>query len=473
MARPSVFLSPILHSLAFVSGIVAGTSWPLPAAFALAPVLFVRLRVAAFWLLLLVGLGQGMAIRSAWARIQTLDGLQATVVATVTDTAERPVGTNIRLAVRRAAGRSVGRGGVTAWVAVRATVARGESVLVHCARWVVKERPGALAFQTPSLRCPEPQVLERRAPSVAVRWLEQARQRFVRALEHVLPEPAASLAVGLTLGDTTTLPPQVVEDFRMTGTSHILALSGYNVTLLVVLLLAFLPALVGKRSAMTIIALALVAFLVLTGVPASLLRATAMAGLLLIARWVGRRSTAGRSLALTLIALLLAAPSLVFDLGFALSVASTGGLIAFGERWSNRLPLPTFLSSTLGSTLAAIVATLPLIVSLFGRIALVAPLANLVVLPLVPVLFFSSLAIGGMALILPGFAATFAIPVNWAMLLFLKTISWFAHWPAASVTMRVPNILPWIVPLVFLGAVLRYHPRVCQKCSCPERSFNA
>lgn len=442
------------------------------AALALPVVVGIQRRTALFAVLFLVGLWQGTAVRSAWVWTQSLDGQAGTVRATVTEATDRPAGTNVRLVIRTIEGRSVRFGDVSAWLTVKTTVARGESAIVRCGEWIVKERPGALAFQTPSLRCSEPQVLERRAPFVVVQRLERARQRFVRALEAALPEPAASLAIGLTLGDTATLPPQVVEDFRLTGTSHILALSGYNVTLLIAILLAWLPAWLGKRPAFVVIACSLLAFLILTGMSPSLLRATVMASLLLVARWVGRRASAGRLLALSLTGLLLLEPALAFDLGFALSVVSTAGLIAFGERWASRLPLPTFLSSTLGSTLAAIVATFPLIVSLFGRVSLVAPLANLAALPVVPVLFFSSLAIAGMALILPGFAAAFAIPVNWAMLLFLKTISWFAHWPAASVTVRVPNLLPWIVPFVFLGAVLRYYPRLCQKCSCPERSLD-
>ncbi len=334
----------------------------------------------------------------------------------------------------------------------------------------MRERPGALAFQTPSFRCPRPQVLVRRPPRGIVHWLFRARQRFVQSLEAALPEPAAGLAIGLTLGETATLPPSVVEDFRVTGTSHILALSGYNVTLLVALLLAWLPAVIGKRPALVGIALALIAFVILTGSPPSLLRATAMAGLLLLARWIGRRATAGRALAFTVIALLFIAPALVFDLGFVLSVTSTAGLVVFGERWTARLPGPAFFRQTLGTTLAAIAVTLPLLVTVFGRVSLVAPLANLVVLPVVPALFFASGIVGAVAVVLPGLAAALSVPVAWGMAAFLKTVAWFAHWPAASVAVHLPNWLPWLVPLLFVGAAFRYRPTVCRKCICPERS---
>jgi competence protein ComEC len=218
------------------------------------------------------------------------------------------------------------------------------------------------------------------------RAARRVRDRFAAAARDILPADQAAMLPGLVLGDTAAVPAATTSDFRIAGLTHLMAVSGANVTIIcaVVLLSANF---VGPRAAVGLAALALVVFVVLVEPTASVLRAAAMAAIGLMAMLSGRRRQAVPVLAATVIALMAAAPHLAVDLGFALSVSATAALVVLAPVWSARLAArgwPKPLADAVSVALAAQLVTAPLIAAISGQFSLVSVLANVIVAVVIP-----------------------------------------------------------------------------------------
>jgi len=223
-------------------------------------------------------------------------------------------------------------------------------------------------------------------PTALQRAARAVRDRFAAAAREVLPADQAALLPGLVLGDTAGIPAATTTEFRTAGLTHLTAVSGANVTIVcaVVLLSAHL---VGPRAAVALAALALVVFVVVVEPTASVLRAAIMAAIGLMAVLSGRRRQAVPVLAATVIALMVIAPQLAVDLGFALSVSATAALVVLAPVWSARLVgrgWPKALADALCVALAAHLVTAPLIAAISGQFSLVSVLANLSVAVVIP-----------------------------------------------------------------------------------------
>ena len=160
------------------------------------------------------------------------------------------------------------------------------------------------------------------------------RDAAVRAL----PPAPAGLLPGLAVGDTRNQLPEVEEDFRTAGLTHLTAVSGANLTLVagtVLLLLRLARA--DPRLAAALAAVALVGFVVLARPSPSVLRAAVMGGVVLLALALGRARSAVPALAAAVLVLLLVDPALAVDAGFALSVLATGALVLLGPPWAAAL----------------------------------------------------------------------------------------------------------------------------------------
>lgn len=221
-------------------------------------------------------------------------------------------------------------------------------------------------------------------------------------------EPQASLLNGILIGNTDGMPDQLNQAFQATGTTHIVALSGFNVTIIMAIVVSWLIRLVGRRWAWIPALVLLIAFVVMSGASASVVRAAVMAVVVQAGLFLGRPISMGRLLAYTVLVMVWMNPLLLFhDLGFQLSFLATIGLVALSKPIAQKLSWVTELFGLrdgLATTLSAIVMTEPLLLWRFGRISLVAPLVNLIVVPLIPL----AMAIGSMSLIgllVPGIGA--------------------------------------------------------------------
>ncbi len=277
--------------------------------------------------------------------------------------------------------------------------------------------------------------------------LDDVRTAAVEGLARALPEPEAGLAAGILVGRRERIDRAVAADFATAGLSHIVAISGWNI--------AIVGAAVGtlarrasrrRRAWLTIAAVG--GYVAFVGPSASVVRAAVMALVVLLARIAGRGAQAAGALAVTVVALLLVDPAFARDAGFQLSVAATAGLLRWATPLSERLHLlaggrlPGWLTETLAVSLAAQFATLPLVVAAFGRISLVAPAANLVVVPLVPM----AMGLGGIALLggvvgglgAPAVATAAGLP-GWVVLrVVVETAHAAATLPFASLAVAEP-----------------------------------
>jgi competence protein ComEC len=218
--------------------------------------------------------------------------------------------------------------------------------------------------------------------------LEGWRRDAGELLTRVLPEPEAGLAAGILIGLRDRVDLEVAADFTTAGVSHVVAISGWNIAI-VAAAVGALAGRLGRRRRAMVTGVAVVAYIVFAGASPSVLRAGAMAGVVLLARESGRSGRAAAALGLAAFVLLLAEPMLVNDAGFQLSTLATAGLVAWATPLTDRLDrltrgrLPRWLSESLGVSLAAQAATLPVVLGSFGRLALISPAVNLLVVPLV------------------------------------------------------------------------------------------
>jgi len=222
--------------------------------------------------------------------------------------------------------------------------------------------------------------------SAVQRAARQVRDRFAAAAREVLAGDQAAILPGLVLGDTSAVTAATTAEFRTAGLTHLTAVSGANVTIVcgaVLLTAQFL----GPRPAVGLAALALVVFVVVVQPTASVLRAAVMGAITLLAVLSGRRRQAIPVLSATVIALMVAAPQLAVDLGFALSVSATAALVVLAPVWSARLVdrgWPKPLADGLSIALAAQLVTAPLVAAVSGRFSVIAVLANLAVALVIP-----------------------------------------------------------------------------------------
>jgi competence protein ComEC len=286
------------------------------------------------------------------------------------------------------------------------------------------------------------------APTDLGRRLDDLRRGAGDALARVLPEPEAGLAAGILIGLRDRVDRDLAAAFTTAGVSHVVAISGWNIAIVAAAIGAIAGRL-GRRRRSVVTILAIVGYVAFAGASASVVRAALMAGVVLLARETGRAGRAAAALGWAAALLLIADPKLIRDAGFQLSSLATAGLIAWATPLTDRIEsagrgrLPRWLAESLGVSLAAQAATLPIVLVSFGRLALLAPLVNLAVVPLVaPAMAVGLVALAGGALVLGGapamVGAVLATPA-WVILRVLDAlVLGAASVPFASLTLAPP-----------------------------------
>lgn len=298
-----------------------------------------------------------------------------------------------------------------------------------------------------SLRSPTLELLA--GPAGPQGILDRLRRSSADVMIRALPEPQAGLADGILIGLRDRVDRDLAAAFTTAGVSHIVAISGWNIAIVAATVAAILGARVGPAPRVAITLVAVFGYTLVAGASPSVSRAAFMAAIGLTARAGGRSSSALSALGWAVVMLLLIDPATVADPGFALSSLATAGLIAWAAPLSNHLAhvrgisLPAWLAESLAISLAAEAATLPMVLLTFGRLAVVAPLANLVIVPLVPpAMAAGALALGAGwlgALGLPGPVVVILGLPAWAVLgLMIALVRLAASLPFASVTLPPP-----------------------------------
>lgn len=283
-------------------------------------------------------------------------------------------------------------------------------------------------------RGPEPEY----APLARV--LYRTKESFLAHIESVIPEPASALAGGILLGEKRALGEELTESFRRAGVIHIVVLSGFNVTIIaefIRLSLRFLP-LVAQVSVSSVL---MILFALMVGGGATIVRATIMGLLAMLARATGSVYLVTRALILAGVVMIWWNPFiLLYDPSFQLSFLATLGLIHLApvcERFLTLIPSILSLRAYAAITIATQLAVAPFLLYQMGEISLVAVLANMLVLIAVPPAMLASFVVGCLAyLIAPGTLLLSVVgAIAYALLAYIIGIaSWLGSVPLASVS---------------------------------------
>lgn len=269
----------------------------------------------------------------------------------------------------------------------------------------------------------------------AIAW--GLRENFTAQAKSRFTEPYGTLLTGLLIGDVQ-FSPHYTNVFKRTGVTHMVAASGTNVALVIAFLFGLLNWIgVKRQDALPVLIVGIIFFVIIAGGGAAVVRAGVMASMVLLAKTRGQNSPIRNVLLITAIVLLSFNPNwLRGDIGFQLSVASTIGLVYIApttKRWFSFIPETLGIQEAFATTMAAMLATLPITILSFNQVSIVAPIVNLLVLPALPYVLFTGLA----ALVLPVYPLFTALPwlgLEWV----LRITDYLAATPFAQVSMPPP-----------------------------------
>lgn len=276
---------------------------------------------------------------------------------------------------------------------------------------------------------------------------------IARGITTALPPSEAAFAQGVLFGERSQLPADIQTATQETGLTHILAVSGYNLTIVVALVLVFWK----KRTWPGILA-ALIAigfFVVMTGSSASVVRAGVMSALILLIGRTRRQLDARIALAATVLVMTAWNPRYLYvDVGWQLSVMALVGVLFLAPALMPRRELRLrWLVELFVVSLAAHLATAPIIMYVFGSFSIIAPLANLLVLPLIPLVMFGGFVAATFGLFWPAHALMLAQPIVRGINAVLELIVWLARLPSANVPVRI-DVVGLVVGYGLLGIII-------------------
>src|SRR5207253_408854 len=252
--------------------------------------------------------------------------------------------------------------------------------------------------------------------------LDGLREALAAPLRHLLPEPEGGIVRGIVLGERAAVDADLASAFARSGTSHLLAISGFNMTLVATSVALLARGRVPPAITATLTVACVLAYSVLVGLAPSVARAAVMAVVASLGLAFGRRPATDNALALAVATMVGIDASASGAVGFLLSAPATGGLLYLGDPISRRLAfLPRAIREGLATTLAATLPTLPIIAAVFGRISLVSPLANLLAVPPFPPLMLTGAATAAVGALSPDLARAPAL-VTYGLAVVLRVV---------------------------------------------------
>lgn len=282
------------------------------------------------------------------------------------------------------------------------------------------------------------------------------KKYFEETIQKLYPEPESSLLAGILIGSRKGMPEDLTEDFNRTGLSHIVAISGYNITILVAIIMVMLRRF-GKRFAVIISSVGITLFTIFVGASPAVVRASIMGVIGLIALQAGRTSNIHIILLASVAIMVMWNPLILYsDVGFQLSFLSTAGLVYISpilERWCKRIPSALAIKESILMTLSAQIATTPIILMNFERLSVVAPLSNLLIAgPVIPfIMLFGFISV--MVSVISVFLAKLVGLISYVLLWYVITIAHeTSQMPFASI--EIPGFHIALFGIYYLGLIL-------------------
>jgi competence protein ComEC len=299
-------------------------------------------------------------------------------------------------------------------------------------------------------------ILEHGHGNIFFSWLYKIKNYFVASLNRVISEPEVSYLNGILFGSKSALPKEWNDIFAKVGLTHVVALSGYNITIVSEWLQKILGLFLPFGFTLGFGALGIIAFVFMTGASSTAVRAGIMALIVIIGRLIGRQYDLTRALLLAGFAMILFSPRLlVFDLSFQLSFLATLSLILFPEhleKYFTWLPKKFSIRDLVLATLSAQILVLPLLIYKIGWLSFVSLPANLLVLPLIPPTMSLGFITGLLGLISTFLAWPIAIITEGLLFLQMFVMKTLANLPGSAIKLSAFSFW-WIVPIYILIAV--------------------
>jgi competence protein ComEC len=283
--------------------------------------------------------------------------------------------------------------------------------------------------------------------------VDRLRRRGEHGLEAGMPGEEAAVARGMVLGEDESIDPLLRDDYRRSGLAHVLAVSGQNVMLLCALAAPLLGALgLGPRGRVAALLGLIAVYVPLAGAGPSLQRAGAMGAAGLVALGAGRAASRWYALLLAAAVTLAVDPRVAGDPGWQLSFAAVAGILLLVPPLRVALRgLPRALAEGTAVTLAATIATAPLLAYHFGAVSLVSLLANLAALPLVaPIMWLGMVKVALGVLHLGALAAALGSATAWLVGALDELARYFAELPGARVAVDLPT---WVAVIAAYAAI--------------------
>lgn len=294
--------------------------------------------------------------------------------------------------------------------------------------------------------------------------INKLTRKFSAGMQTALPEPMASFALGLLIGQRSTLPQDIVSALTLVGLVHIVAVSGYNVTILV---RAASRLRLGSKYQKLVLSLFLIGiFVLITGFSASIIRAGIVSVLTLWAWYYGRKIRPILLLSFTAALTGLFNPFYVWsDIGWYLSFQAFFGILIISPIIIARFfaKPPKLVGMVVIETLCAELMTLPLIMATFGQLSIVALLANLIIVPLVPL----AMLLGSIAMVagawLPALVGWFAFPAKELLMYMLDIVHILANLPFTTRQLSVNWAGMIVIYINIAGVIVSFNKKLRAK----------
>lgn len=292
-------------------------------------------------------------------------------------------------------------------------------------------------------------------PGEGKAWIPRLRRAIETRLEEFFPEKIQGFVRGLLLGDKREMDFSQKKALRLTGLSHIVAVSGLHVSMV----FGLIYTLTGKRRSLTALVgiPAVLVFAAVAGFSPSITRAAVMQIMMMVALVLGREYDPPTALATAVVGMVLWNPLVLSSAGFQLSVASVAGIYLCYPRilsWAGKKTkgkkgfFPKLwhrVFQSAGISISATILTTPLVAYYYGVVSLVGVVANLLVLPVVSMIFYGIMATLAVSLVVPNLARLLAQVVTMLSRYAFALAGWLSELPLAALYVKNPYVVIWLV----------------------------
>ena len=314
-------------------------------------------------------------------------------------------------------------------------------------------------FGTVNLKEEDVEIISHDNSNIILRKIYELRNLMKTKIEKLLPKETSGLCLGMLIGETSGIEENMQEDFRDSNLSHILAVSGANVSYIIVsITYIFNKMCLRKRLSKIISIILLILFMLLTGCTSSVNRACIMAILMLIAELLYRKSDVYNNLAISALILLIINPYSLLDIGFQLSYMGTIGIVFLHDKIGNFIKINNkivkYFFEMIAVTTCANLAIIPIIMFHFNTISLTFYFSNIIVGPILGIVVIIGFIMFFISLIFTPISSLIAIVLNLMLKFIIKIAEITANMPFSKITIITPSfffIIVWYLIIISIS----------------------